>query len=287
MAATASATVFVVLSALTPAHFPETAVEIDKTSEAARSAHKSAATRIFADGTVEGATRELSLRFEVTGRIKAIHAREGATVKAGDVLAELDSNLAEVQLAEAQTRLKIATAERDRTLATAQNTLSPEDRTIAEGVVELARAAVLRESLLLDKLRLHAPIDGLVLRVAAEPGEFTGPTDELVTLADQTAMRVRAFVEELDGLRVLPEQLALVSVTGNPGTTYRGTLRTCSPCFSPKTQRRLKPGERVDIRLREVIIDLEDGRDLLIGMPVEVFIEPGQSNRLSDRRSHN
>ncbi|HEV3344953.1 MAG TPA: efflux RND transporter periplasmic adaptor subunit [Pirellulales bacterium] len=295
IAATASAAVFFLLAALTPARSLQIApVGTDKIGETIGTGDETRvgtpqekATRIFADGIVEGASRELSLRFEVAGRIKAIHAREGATVKAGDVLAELDSELADVQLAEAQTRLKIATAERDRTLAAAPSTLSAEDKTIAEGVVELARAAVRRELLLLHKLHLHAPIDGLVLRVVAEPGEFTGPTDELVVLVDRAATRVRAFVEELDGLGVVPEQRAAVSVTGNPGKSYRGTVRTCAPCFCPKTQRRLKPGERLDIRMREVVIDLEDGRDLLIGMPVEVFIEPARSHRLSDSRVHN
>jgi multidrug efflux pump subunit AcrA (membrane-fusion protein) len=297
VAATASATVFVALAALTQAWSPS-AVEMDKpgraieTSDEPKSAHDStpaydsAPTRIFADGTVEGAGRELLLRFELAGRIKAVHAREGATVKAGDVLAELESDLAEVQLAEAQTRLKMATAERDRTLSTGRGALSPEEKTIAEATVELAKAAVRRELLLADKLRLRAPIDGLVLRVAAEPGEFTGPSDEQVALIDRTTTRVRAFVEELDGLRVAPGQVALVSASGNRGKSYRGKVRTCAPCFSPKTQRRLKPGERLDIRMREIVIELEDGHDLLVGMPVEVFIDPELSRRTSDARTH-
>ncbi|HWB08489.1 MAG TPA: efflux RND transporter periplasmic adaptor subunit [Pirellulales bacterium] len=283
VAAVASATVFVALAALTQAWSPPSAVETNKTDGAVETndelpaGHNSASTRIFADGTVEGAGRELSLRFEVPGRIKAVYAREGTTVKAGDVLAELESDLAEAQLAEAQTRLKMATAERDRALSPSRNPLSPEERTIAEGTVELAGTAVRRELLLADKLRLRAPIDGLVLRVAAEPGEFAGPSDEQVAIVDRTTTRVRAFVEELDGLRVAPGQVALTSVTGNRGKSYRGTVRTCAPCFCPKTQRRLKPGERLDIRMREVVIELEDGRDLLVGMPVEVFIEPERS----------
>ena len=47
------------------------------------------------------------------------------------------------------------------------------------------------------------------------------------------------------------------------------------PYVAPKSQRHLKPGELIDIRVREVIIELADGADLLIGLPVDVFIEPG------------
>jgi len=55
---------------------------------------------------------------------------------------------------------------------------------------------------------------------------------------------------------------------------YRGTVAFCAPALLPKQQFRLKPGERIDLRMREIVIDVEHGDDLLIGMPVEVFIEP-------------
>jgi multidrug efflux pump subunit AcrA (membrane-fusion protein) len=278
IAAMVSASVFVALATLTPAR-SSPAAAVDARDEFEGTAGDSSL-RVFAEGTVEGAQREIALRFEVSGRIKVVHVLEGASVKAGDVLAEMESDLAELQLTEAQTQLKIATAERDRILAASggrnQTPLSPEEKTITDGNAALAEAAVRRELLLVEKTRLRAPIDGIVLRVAAEPGELTGPTDErdLFTLVDRAHTRVRADVEELDGLRVMPGQLAVVSAAASPDKTFRGTVLTCSPCFRPKAQYRLKPGERLDIRVREVVIELDDGNDLLIGLPVEVFIEP-------------
>lgn len=249
---------------------------------------------IAADGVVEAAHREVALRFEIPGRIKAVHVHEGQTVKAGDVLAELDGELAREHLAEAQTRLKIAQAQRDQLLATstqiaderyprypsrpeaAESLVNDQARTIADGEVALAEAALRREQLLVARGRLVAPYDGLVLRVAAEAGDFTGPTDdrELFVMVDGPARRVRAFVEELDGLRVFPGQRALVSAAASPGQRQRGTVSACSPYFRLKSQRQLKPGERVDVRVREVVIELEAGHGLLIGLPVEVLLEP-------------
>jgi hypothetical protein len=49
-------------------------------------------------------------------------------------------------------------------------------------------------------------------------------------------------------------------------------------------QRHLKPGEMVDVRVREVLIELVDGSDLLIGLPVEVFIERGPAEAESANR---
>ena len=247
--------------------------------------------QIFADGIVEGANQELALRFEVPGRIKAIHVREGDSVRAGDVLAELETDSAELLLAEARIRHKLATAERDRLVSESSRQaldaarekrvvasappLSREEQALADGKIELTQTAIRREQLLLDQCRLRAPSDGVVLRSVGQPGELTGPNDEreLLTLVNPGAMRVRAFVEELDGRRVRRGQLAVVSATGEPRKTYPGTVAACSLYFRPKSQRLLKPGERLDMRVREVIVDLDDGQDLLIGLPVEVMIE--------------
>lgn len=255
---------------------------------------------ISADGVVEAAHREVAPRFEIPGRIKAVHVREGQAVKAGDVLAELDSELAEEQVEEARLRLKIATAQRDQLIATstrmaperqpqrypsraesAESLVDDQAGTIADGELALAEAALRRERLLVDRGRLTAPHDGLVLRVAAEAGEFTGPTDEreLFVMVDGPACRVRAYVEELDGLRVFSGQRALVSAAADPGRRHCGTVLSCSPYFRLKSQRQLKPGERIDVRVREVVIQLEAGHDLLLGLPVEVLLEPPSQPR--------
>ena len=65
-----------------------------------------------------------------------------------------------------------------------------------------------------------------------------------------------------------------MSAAASRGKRHRGTVLSCSPYFRLKSQRQLKPGERVDVRIREVVIELEAGHGLLIGLPVEVLLEP-------------
>jgi len=298
--------------------------------------HSEQAPRVFAGGIVEGTHRELSLRFELPGRIKAVHVRQGDTVKSGDLLAELETGIAELNLAEANVRLKMAVAERDQLVADAkrlarhltrdvvpatgdplpnsgvvepmnrpgpasarpgrtaaaiplqhasaqaespQVNLTREEQIIADGKIAVAEAAVRRETLLLNQRRLLSPVDGIVLRATLEPGELTGPTDEggLLTVVNRDAIHVRAFVEELDALRVSPGQCAVVTAAGDPDRPYRGIVRTCSPDVRPKSHRHLKAGERLDVRVREIVVELDEGTDLLIGLPVDVFIEPSQA----------
>jgi HlyD family secretion protein len=260
------------------------------------------ASRIFADGIVEGAHPEISPRFEIPGRIRAVHVHENETVAAGYVLAELESDVSELRLSEARTRLSIAAAERDQLVAETKQ--SAKDRrvqpaggetkgrdygakidaarqAIADSRIALAEAAIQQEELLLEKTRLRSPIDGVVLRAVPEPGEFTGPTDprELFTIANRGTTRVRASVEELDAMRVKPGLRAVVMCAGDPGREYQGRIVSCAPSVRPKTSRHLKPGELVDVRVREVVIELDNGSELLLGLPVEVFIDRDTRNK--------
>jgi len=235
--------------------------------------------RIFAGGTIEGAQREIPLRFEVAGRLKELHVRAGDVVEKGSILAELDAELWELKFAEAGTLLKLARAERDRLVRSGNSPLRKEELTIADAKVALAEGTVRRERLMLDKTLLRAPTDGLVLRVQAEPGEMVGPEDnrDLFTLVNRSSTKVRACVEELDAMKVAVGQKAVVTADGVPDRQFNGVVRSCSPFVAPKVQRHLKPGELVDVRVREVLIELADGGELLIGLPVEVFIEPGDA----------
>ena len=253
--------------------------EIDETDRS-RAAEPA---KIFAGGTVEGANREIPLRFELSGRLKELHVREGDFVEKGSVLAELDAELWELKFAEAGTLLKLARAERDRLAKLVGTAVRKEDLTIADAKVALAEGTVRRERLMLDKTLMRTPSDGIVLRVLAERGELVGPGDnrELFTLVDRSSTRVRAWIEELDAMNVAVGQKAVVIADGKPDKHYAGVVHSCSPYVSPKWQRHLKPGEMVDVRVREVLIELTDGSDLLIGLPVEVFIEAGQPDGAS------
>jgi multidrug efflux pump subunit AcrA (membrane-fusion protein) len=257
--------------------------------------------RIFAGGTVEGSQREFSLRFEIAGRLKDVLVQPGSRVARGDVLAKLDPEIWELKFTEARTLLQLARAERDKLVRQhelirqkqervlsefhAQNLKSEElaalirddELTIVEAKVTLAEGVLRRERIMLEKALLLAPIDGVVLRMAGEQGELVGPTDEreVVILVNRDHTRIRAYVEELDAMSVAVGQKAVVSAEGRPEREYAGIVKTCAPYVTPKSQRHLKPGELLDIRVREVIIELADGADLLIGLPVDVFIEPG------------
>jgi multidrug resistance efflux pump len=152
---------------------------------------------------------------------------------------------------------------------------APTDAVLADQEA-LAESALRREQLNLEKCMLRAPRDGVILETYGQVGELIGPLADrpLLTFADAGPRRARAFVEELDALDVAPGQSAVVLVSGKADRKYEGKVLECSPYVRPKTHRHLRPGERLDVRVREVLIQLDDAEDLLIGLPVEVYVKP-------------
>ena len=255
--------------------------------------------QIFAAGIVEGTEAPLELRFEVPGRVQAIHVREGQRVRAGQILAELEPTAADLRVSQAVAQRQIAAAELDR-LGQGRGTsgsyrdggregttrlvsgiqASREDLSIAEARVDAADAALKLEQLMRSKTRCVAPTDGQIVDVPLREGELAGATSAGITIVNRETTRVRAFVEELDALNVAVGQQAVVLVSGRRDRKFSGTVSACALEVRPKSHQHLNPGERLDVRVREIMVDLDDGSDLLLGLPVEVFIarEPSSSS---------
>lgn len=255
------------------------------------------ASRIFAAGIVEGLEAPLEVRFEVPGKVIRIGVKANDRVKAEQVLAELDSEPFRLRVAQAEAQLRIARTERERvrggkggagsvrqsrrggqgsvvSQVAEESAGLNEDQAIAEARVEAAEAALRLEQLQLEKTRLSAPRSGVILTVNLKEGMMAGPEVEAgeITLVDRTKTRVRAFVEELDAMEVEAGRRVTVVAAGRSDREYAGRIVSCAPSVQPKSHRHLNPGERLDVRVREILVELEDGSDLLIGLPVEVFI---------------
>lgn len=154
-----------------------------------------------------------------------------------------------------------------------------EELSLAELQVAVAEEAVREGRLMLDKTLLRSPVSGIVLELPGQIGELTGPADERppVTVVNRDRTMIRAFVEEYDALSVDVGMPARVTTDSRPGNRYQGTVRSCAPSLHPKSRRHRKPGELLDVQVREVLIELDAGEDLLVGLPVDVFIQPPQA----------
>ena len=168
-----------------------------------------------------------------SGLLETLLVKPGDRVKAGEVLAQLDMTLAEVQLAIAraqanahgkldQARAESELAEKKtRSIQQARekkhSTQSELDRSIAE--LKIAEGRLLAEQdesqilalqadrmdKLVQQRNIIAPIDGIVTKVIKSTGEFVSPNSpEVVRVVDISKLRASFFLQlhEITSLKV-------------------------------------------------------------------------------------
>ena len=116
------------------------------TSAVATSQTTTGLTGVKATGTLQS-VNQASLAFGVGGRIKTVTAKEGDRVKAGDVLASVDTTVLETQVAQAQALLTAANAAFDK----ASKGPSADDLALAKANLDLTKAAVSQAQSVYDR----------------------------------------------------------------------------------------------------------------------------------------
>jgi HlyD family secretion protein len=261
---------------------------------------------VSGSGLIEASSRNIDVGSFSSGIVAAVSVTEGQWVEAGDPLFVLDQRLAQAELATA--RRDVAAAEARVVQAQAEladqldqlrrvQGLRPgvsvsEDRlarvqfayrtaeakvAAARADADVARAQAESADVTLDRLTVHAPITGRVLKVNARVGEFVmaGATIEpLVLLGDDRPMHVRAQIDENDVWRLRPDAPAEAVVRGNPDLRFPLSFVRIEPYVLPKRSLTGDRAERVDTRVLEVVYSLNpDGKPVYIGQQVDVFIE--------------
>jgi HlyD family secretion protein len=116
---------------------------------------------------------------------------------------------------------------------------------------------------------VRAPADGVVYSLPAKPGARVEPGAVLASVADLSALRLRAFVDEPDLGSVAPDQLVQVSWSGPPNQVWQGRVMRVPKTVVPRGDRtvgevvcsvtadgqRLIPGLGVDVRIRVLSSD--------------------------------
>jgi RND family efflux transporter MFP subunit len=158
------------------------------------------------------ASATVVIRARVGGHLQRALAKEGATVKKGELLAELDSRPHEIELAAAKTRLvaaeakvRLATASLERLEKIARaGVVAPDELTLARGAIAAERAdqdaaqiAVRRADLNLSYTRLTSPIDGLTSRYLVTEGNVvTADATAIITVVSIDPLHVWFDVDE-------------------------------------------------------------------------------------------
>jgi HlyD family secretion protein len=208
--------------------------------------------------------------------IGELRVAEGDEVKAGGVLAVLDSHALE-QASVESLRAELANAKRklarNRKLhgegAIAGTTLETDTlaRDVARAQLRSAEAALARST-------VRAPIDGQVLKIHARPGEKVGPQG-ILELGRTDEMYAIAEVYETDVRRIKVGQRARVSSPALEAP-LEGVVERVGMKIGKLDALSTDPAARTDARVVEVEIRLDDSEPVksLTNLQVEIAIAP-------------
>ena len=250
------------------------------------------------------ARRKATVAAEITGKVVELFVDEGMVVEAGQVVAKIDSVLAEADLTLAQSRAAAAEAaaaaiaadlkdaERilGRVQSLAQKSIASEaDLTKAEARVDVLRAQLgqaqansqtarldaERSATVLDKHKIRAPFGGVVVERSAQPGEMISPISAgggftrtgICTIVDMGSIEIEVDVNEAFIGRVRAGGTISAVLDAYPDWTIPASVIAVVP-----TANREKATVKVRIGVKE-----KDPR-ILPDMAVKVkFLEDGRA----------
>jgi len=225
------------------------AVEVRITTAAALTQNQAQAV-LSATGYVV-ARRSAEVASKATGRLEYIGVEEGDEVKAGQVIARLESADMQAALDQAKAMLERIRAEsteaainfgRQKELLAA-GFLTKAEFDIAEArfkglaaEVRSAAAAVKQAEVSLENTTIRAPFDGTVLNKYADVGEIVAPFSSsagsrgaVVVLADMSSLEVEADVAEAHIRRINLGQECEIILDAYPEKRYRGFVKKIVP----------------------------------------------------------
>ncbi|WP_291271627.1 efflux RND transporter periplasmic adaptor subunit [Geothrix sp.] len=211
-------------------------------------------------GMVDPLTK-VDVKSTVSGRIVGLKVREGATVKAGEVLAEVEPDvnqaqtLSDVQGSVSQARVSFKNAERDFAQQSAlfkEGLISDQvfrsARTTRDLAEETYKSAQTRYQIVEDrgipisgnastqKARVTAPMNGVVIKKGVELGDtitsgvssFNAGT-VVFTVADLGSLIVKVNLNEVDIAKVKVGQPVRITLDAYPQRAFTGKVRFVAP----------------------------------------------------------
>lgn len=219
---------------------------------------------LFSRGVVAERVRDTySLQFETALRE---HQRAlEAYAQAREGVRREDIDAARARLAEGEATLRLARSNLQKIEA------SESDVEAARAQAAATAAALRVAEVQLDHAVLKAPYAGIILSRGVEPGEVVAPNQDVLSIADLSAVDLKVFVEETEIGRVRPGQAVEVRIDTFPDKRYTGRVAYVSPQaeFTPKIIQTQK--ERVKLVFLVKIHVSNPDHELKPGMPADAW----------------
>jgi HlyD family secretion protein len=251
---------------------------------------------VQATGTLEAVTT-VEVGSQVSGIVQELYADFNSIVKKGQVIARLDPTILDTQIEQQRAnvtrseadleRLKVTLADAkqklERARALAEKNLLPRTELetaevnvkSAEAQIRSSEAGLVQAKSQLNTAQVNrehtvitAPIDGIVIQRAVEPGQTVNAGMSapklFVLAADLTKMQVNANIDEADVGRMREGEAVTFRVDAFPTDSFTGTVK----------QVRLQPTTVQNVVTYQTVIDVPNNAyKLKPGMTANVNIE--------------
>lgn len=232
---------------------------------------------------------QVTVGVERSGRLVRVLFEEGQRVKAGDLLAEIDSD--ELRATVSEGRAKVAECEAEVTLAeatlkrrqdlAAKQILSPHDldqatRDLDTALArrETARATLSREEAQLRKSFVLSPISGSILSRYVDAGQTVESGNRVAALADLSRVRIEGEADEADAGSIHLGAPVKITAEGYPGKNWKGTVEEIPDSVTLRRLKSQDPGRPSDTRILAVKVAFSEPTPLKLGTTVELEIRP-------------
>ena len=221
---------------------------------------------VIATGTVR-AHQRVEVGAQVSGKIEKIYVVLGQQVKAGDVIAEIDSknqlnslNTAQAELSSYQAQLKAKKVSYDVANSAYQRLASLYDKkstsldelntrkntlALAEAEIEQIKASIKQAEINVDNAKTNvtytkivAPINGTIISIPVSEGQTVNAnqtTPTIVQIADLSKVLVKPEISEGDITKVKAGMAVEFSTLSDPDTKYQSVINSVDPAMTTLT----------------------------------------------------
>ncbi len=194
----------------------------------------------------------LQVGFEVGGRLERVRVKKGQAVQEGQVLAQLNAEISDAQLAQAEAAVAAAevgaamatdVAERNAKLQEQGNVSDLQNRTTSTQAKQAAAQLLAAKAQLAQaqagrrKHDLKAPFSGTVVDAPEQVGAILGPGVPMFSVENLDSLLLKTTVAESARSRLKPGTKVRVEVIGGGATTDEAIIRTIIPSADAATRR--------------------------------------------------
>jgi membrane fusion protein, macrolide-specific efflux system len=202
---------------------------------------------------------------QVSGQLKQLHVEIGSTVKAGQLIAEIDPTVylthvdadqaqlrtQQAQLQDRQAQLALAEQQHQRQVNLMRDKATTEDALqqaeaalhsaqaqigVLKAQIEQTQSTLRGDQANLNYTKIYAPMSGTVVAQNAKQGQTLNANQQapiIVRIADLSTMTVQSQVSEADVSSLRPGMRVYFTTLGDGAKRWYGTLRQINP--TPET----------------------------------------------------